>query len=561
MLRLVTCAAALLVTLAAAEGDANSQAEVEVEVEVEVQVEVDTNESTIHWDGWSKSAKLNPSVQHIPLDPTQSYLRPPPARIPDSFDMFVGSSVFRDGFRCGKTLFTALKRATHPERLHFGILEQIYEGDPTCLDEYCKMAADEWPEDRECRYKQQITVDTRDAAESAGCTTARHLQQKLVGDQEFCLQVDGHSIFTNRWDDNILADWASIDNEMAVMTMYPHHTHENMIEPNGDNAIVNSIPHLCTTVRGGNGLTRIVGASMISDSRMPQMAGLWGGGYSFSKCHAERKVLIDSHTPWLWDGEEFLRSANYWTSGYDLYSPSRLGNVLYHNYSKKPASFWASPMDPEKKELDTEMGANRVRLRIGIPFKGPVDTFELETYGFGPVRSFESYLAFANISLEGWMNDTNSCGQLHWVPYEDPTEVEETVGGGWKLYPEEEEDGGEDDPEVPDAAEDWEDGDAEGNAEDENVPVELKEESDHQVAAAQVNDAEAVDDHDTAHMAVKLRQGVPSPVEKSSGTSSTSFLVVIVLAAMFVTVSSDAGSRAIRRRVCGTMHGSTHRSF
>ncbi|KAE8879910.1 hypothetical protein PF005_g7666 [Phytophthora fragariae] len=70
--------------------------------------------------------------------------------------------------------------------------------------------------------------------------------------------------------------------------------------------------------------------------------------------HAERKVLIDSHTPWLWDGEEFLRSANNSTPGYDLYSPSRLGNVVYHNYAKKPASFWASPMDPEEKELGIE---------------------------------------------------------------------------------------------------------------------------------------------------------------------------------------------------------------
>ncbi|EGZ23160.1 hypothetical protein PHYSODRAFT_486412 [Phytophthora sojae] len=461
MLRLVTCAAALL-ALATADGDASG--------EIKVDAEAGVNESTIHWDNWAKSAKLNPTVQHIPLDPSESDLRPPPAQIPDSFDMFVGSSVFRDGYRCGKTLFTALKRATHPERLQFGIVEQIYEGDPTCLDEYCKMAAEEWPEDQECRYKAQITVDTRDAAKSAGCTTARHLQQKLVGDQEFCLQVDGHSVFTNRWDENILADWASIDNEMAVMTMYPHHTHDGMVKENGDNAIINSIPHLCTTIRGGNGLTRIVGASLIKDSWMPQMAALWGGGYSFSKCHAERRVLIDSHTPWLWDGEEFMRSANYWTYGYDLYSPSRLGNVLYHNYSKKPASFWASPMDPVKKELDTEMARNRVRLRLGIPFKGPVDTFELEKYGFGTVRSFESFLEFANVSLEGWMNDTNSCGQLHWVPYENATEVEETVGDGWKL-----------------------------------------------------------------------------------------FLVVAVLVAMFVTISSDAGS-AIRRRLC-SIHTSTHRSI
>ncbi|KAL4134500.1 hypothetical protein PRIC2_004825 [Phytophthora ramorum] len=533
MLRLV--AAAGLLVLATAEGEVDQG---------------DGNGSTIHWDNWTKSAKLNPRVQHIPLAPTQSNLRPPPAHIPETFDMFVGSSVFRDGYRCGKTLFTALKRATHPERLHFGILEQIYEGDPTCLGEYCKMAAEEWPQDAECRYKKQITIDTRDAAESAGCTTARHLQQKLVGNQEFCLQVDGHSVFTNRWDEDILEDWASIDNEMAVMTMYPHHTHETMVTESGDNAVINSIPHLCTTIRGGNGLTRIVGASMISDSTMPQMAALWGGGYSFSKCHAERKVLVDSHTPWLWDGEEFMRSANYWTYGYDLYSPSMLGNVLYHNYSKKPASFWASPMDPEKKNLDTEMGRNRVRLRIGMPFKGPVDTFELAKYGFGKVRSFEQYLKFANVSFEGWMNDTNSCGQLHWVPYENATEVEETVGRGWKLYDPDE---GHDAPD----GERWHSGTG-NDREDENSPLQVNDNAGQHLAAAQVKTAAITDDGTD----VKLRQGVPGPYEQSAGSGTPIGVVaVVMLAAVVVALSNDAKSRAIRRRVCVNMKNKTDRSF
>lgn len=112
MLRFMTFAA-LFLSLTTAEADVNPGQEV--------------NYSTISWDNWTKSAKLSPRVQHIPLNPEQNHLRPPPAYIPDTFDMFVGSSVFRDGFRCGKTLFTALKRAMYPERLHFGILEQIYD--------------------------------------------------------------------------------------------------------------------------------------------------------------------------------------------------------------------------------------------------------------------------------------------------------------------------------------------------------------------------------------------------------------------------------------------------
>ncbi|CEG48713.1 RxLR-like protein [Plasmopara halstedii] len=534
MLRLAT--AASIFALVAAAPDPNPNKE--------------TNFSTVHFDNWTKSIKLNPRVQHIPLNPEKSRLRPPPAHVPENFSMFVGSSVFRDGYRCGKTLFTAFQRATHPERLQFGILEQIYEGDPTCLNEYCKMAALEWPNDPECRYENQITIDTRDAAESAGCTTARHLQQKLVGNQEFCLQVDGHSIFTNRWDENILADWVSINNEMAILTMYPHNTHNNMVKENGDNNGINSVPHLCNIIKGGNGLPRIKAASLIRDSWMPQMAALWGGGYSFSKCHAERNVLIDSHTPWLWDGEEFMRSANYWTSGYDLYSPSMLGNVLYHNYSQKPASFWVSPIDPSKKNLDTEMSRNRVRLRIGMPFKGVVDTFELKKYEFGQVRSFESFLKFANVSFDGWMNDSNSCGQLHWVPYENATTVEDTVGRGWKLNDER----------------------VGLNEKDTFEAVRLGQDTNLQHTLASSDEAAAnqailahkmrtnlglktavahgTGDAYNGDLAAKLRQEIASPFKLSSGAEmSTGIVVALVLAFVFVTLSNDAKSRVIRNQV------------
>ncbi|KAL4145899.1 hypothetical protein PRNP1_005113 [Phytophthora ramorum] len=51
---------------------------------------------------------LNPSVQHIPIDETLRHLRPPSPRVPQTFDMSMGSTVFRDSYRCGYLLFTGL---------------------------------------------------------------------------------------------------------------------------------------------------------------------------------------------------------------------------------------------------------------------------------------------------------------------------------------------------------------------------------------------------------------------------------------------------------------------
>ncbi|KAF1776291.1 Glycosyltransferase, GlcNAc [Phytophthora cactorum] len=420
--------------------------------------------------GTTKYLDLDPSVQHFPLDP---------------YD---------------KNSVHGIEKSSLPERLRFGILEQLVDGDPTCLDEYCKLALDEWPDYRECRYKDRILVNPRPAAEASGCTTARHQQQEMIGDEEFCLQVDGHSIFTNKWDEVMLEEWKRINNEMAILTVYPHDIH-GFVKENGDNNAPDWIPHLCTTIKGGNGLTRIVGASIKRNANFPQMTALWGGGLSFSKCHAERNVPVDSHTPWLWDGEEFLRSADYWTHGYDLYSPSRIGNVLYHNYSKKPASFWESPVDPAVKALDTEMTHNRVRLRVGLGFKGPVDAYELDKYKFGTARSFQQYLKFANMSFDGWMNETNSCGQLHWVPYSNAAEVEEIK---WKK-------------EVEDVVR-------------------------QQAIGAHVKNGAGNGDEKPL-----VRHGVSSPGRRKRSNAPAWGLLAVVLAALFVALSNDSKSRAIRQ--------------
>lgn len=378
---------------------------------------------------------LNPAVQHIPLDPSKAHLRPPPPRIPDVFNTFVGLSVFRDGYRCAKTVLTCFQRAKHPERLYFGIVDQVNADDLKCIDEYCKLAAAMWPDRGACPYRDQIRVDERVASESRGPTLARHYQQELVRDEEFCLQLDAHSIFTNNWDHFLLAEWERIGNEMAVLTTYLHNTEGNFVQPNGDNRHPRSLPHLCTTKRGNNGCVRTVGASSIIGSKFPQMSALWGAGLSFSKCHAERRVRIDSHTLWMFDGEEFLRSSHLWTHGYDLYSPSLLGSVVYHNYSKVPARFERITVDPAVRKDEREMGINRFHLIVGKPFKGNVDTFEMDKYAFGNVRPFAAYLNFSGVTFEEDKEDRDSCEQLHWVPYYDPTEVEKIVGGGWKMDP------------------------------------------------------------------------------------------------------------------------------
>ncbi|POM62138.1 GlcNac transferase [Phytophthora palmivora] len=506
-----------------------------------------------------RSVKLDPSVQHIPLDPSKANLRPPPAQIPASFDIFVGLSVFRDGFRCGKTIFTGLKRAKYPERLFFGVVDQVNDGDERCLDEYCKMAEVEWPDKGPCPYKDHIRVDIHSASESRGPTLARHQQQKLIQQEEFCLQLDGHSIFTNLWDENLLAEWKRVDNEMAVLSTYLHHIHD-FVKENGDNALSASLPHLCTTTRGSNGLVRTVGASMISGSKFPQLEALWGAGLSFNKCHAERRVPVDSHTLWMFDGEEFLRASRLWTNGYDMYSPSVLGSVIYHNYSKVPARFEHITVDPQVKKRESEMGVNRFNHLVGKPVKGMVDTYELDKYGFGTVRSFKSYQKFSGVTFQEGVNDTESCEQLHWVPYENATEVEALMGNGWKLQTTLA--AAEPTPQVQVAQEIEQEGKGQTVKETTETSQPTKqhvvvdddpnaEVARHAADAHAENGADIGENEQLEEAKVRLRQDVVNN-RSAKGPSSAPvwFFLFVVVAALFVTLSNDSVSRSIRLTFC-----------
>uniref|UniRef100_H3H424 Glycosyltransferase 2-like domain-containing protein n=1 Tax=Phytophthora ramorum TaxID=164328 RepID=H3H424_PHYRM len=511
-----------------------------------------------------RSVKLDPSVQHIPLDPAQTQLRPPPAQIPASFDIFVGLSVFRDGYRCGKTIFTGLKRAKYPERLFFGVVDQVNDGDERCLDEYCKMAEAEWPDKGPCPYKDHVRVDIHSASESRGPTLARYQQQKLIQQEEFCLQLDGHSIFTNLWDENLLAEWKRVDNEMAVLSTYIHHIHD-FVKENGDNDLRASLPHLCSTMRGTNGLVRTVGASMITGSKFPQLEALWGAGLSFNKCHAERRVPVDSHTLWMFDGEEFLRASRLWTNGYDMYSPSELGSVIYHNYSKVPARFEHITVDPQVKKRESEMAINRFNHLVGKPVKGLVDTYELDKYGFGSVRSFDTYLKFSGVTFQEGVNDTESCEQLHWVPYENATEVEALMENGWKLKTTGTRAGGAEPTPKQQIAGGTEQEGEEQEAEDtldtsqptkEQAVVDddpNAEVARHAADAHAENGADIGEDEKSEEAKARLRQEVVNNrVAKGPSAAPVWFFLFVVVAALFVTLSSDSVSRSIRLAFCAS---------
>lgn len=192
-------------------------------------------------------------------------------------------------------------------------------------------------------------------------------------------------------------------------------------------------------------------------------------------------------------------------------------------------------VDQKLKKLETERGINRFHLIVGKPFKGNVDALEMDVYKFGSVRTFQEYLDFSGITFEEGKNDTDSCNQLHWMPYSDPKEVETIVGGGWKLYPK---------TEAPKAIEALRIPDVRAGKD----PVVLDEPED---ATAQ----HAVDAHaDTGAgggeqgiINPKFRQEMADKISQGASNGSVGLFLIVVAVLLFVMISNDGFSRGIRR--------------
>ena len=72
-----------------------------------------------------------------------------------------------------------------------------------------------------CPYRHNIRITRRHASTARGPTLARHFQQKLIGSQEYCLQIDAHSDFMIGWDSELIQQFDAAKNEFAVLTTYP----------------------------------------------------------------------------------------------------------------------------------------------------------------------------------------------------------------------------------------------------------------------------------------------------------------------------------------------------
>jgi hypothetical protein len=318
--------------------------------------------------------------------------------------IFISVASYRDS-ECTPTIDSIYARARYPDRIRVAVVDQIDEKvDTPCARPTTSCALD--PGQTLCRYAHLIDVYQVPAFLMTGPVLARHLAHRMYRGEYFSLQVDAHVRFVQDWDEDIVLQWKSTNNEMAVLSTYltgidgsiDEATHESLRKERNI---------LCNLQYDGSGVQRRLTLKQPTKQHDPSVHGtpllqpFWSAGFSFSRGHFIVQVPYDQYLPMLFQGEEASIVIRGFTYGYDFYAPER--SVAFHIYAVKANSgrksrhkFWENELMFKGALEKSVARLNAITGMLGGYGKKHSTasdrvTVEKETYGLGRVRSKEKY--------------------------------------------------------------------------------------------------------------------------------------------------------------------------
>eukprot|EP01063_Lacrimia_lanifica_P026080 TRINITY_DN3455_c0_g1_i1.p1 TRINITY_DN3455_c0_g1~~TRINITY_DN3455_c0_g1_i1.p1 ORF type:complete len:463 (+),score=100.32 TRINITY_DN3455_c0_g1_i1:2654-4042(+) len=335
-------------------------------------------------------ATAGPMAQRAISEPTRS-------SEPKAFEptIFVSIAAFRDP-ECQNTVREIYSKAKRPGRVHLGVVcQRDMDGD---ADEVCV------PPDMADNPSYTIRLNDAPAASAKGPTWARHLAAEMYKGEDYFFMIDAHNKFIENWDEDILAQHAACDTPggKCVLTVYPM-GYESAPHPQ------QHVPHLCKNARWTRGFPGPFLGQVYGESTQPRPQPFLGGGLVFGPGQMVLDVPFDPHLPHVFFGEEILQAVRLWTSGYDLFSPSR--NVLFHHYGRntrrahtRHANQDAEIASAYKRieyllEIPDPMNPPRPLVDEVAARADPAAWAEIEKYGMGNVRNVSHYWKFSRLDL------------------------------------------------------------------------------------------------------------------------------------------------------------------
>jgi Glycosyltransferase (GlcNAc) len=279
------------------------------------------------------------------------------------------------------TLQRAVATAAQPERLHFGVVEQV-EGEPSALAP---------------PGGSRLSVVHVPAREARGPCWARALCMSLYDGEEWFLQLDSHMDFDAGWDERLVAQATELGalRRGLVISSYP-----NAFAFEGG-----AIVRRPTTDRVLAHVVKPGGAfapdhPVLSfeahpvDTDQPVAGFHLGAGCLFAPGAIVQAFPYD---PWFYfHGEEQALALRLYTHGWDLFHMP--GLPIYHLYNNPASGAPARPMHWDsaheaQRDVSWWTLEQRSRQRLAALVAGA----PLGVYGLGRQRSVAEYAAFSGI--------------------------------------------------------------------------------------------------------------------------------------------------------------------
>jgi len=289
--------------------------------------------------------------------------------------IFISIASYRDS-ECSTTIRDIYTKAKHPERIFCGVCEQNSEDlEEACIRDHTVPM-------------QNIRVIRIPHTQAKGPTYARYMCSKLWRGETYFLQIDSHSTFVPEFDEILINELSKTPNpQNSVLTSYPHD--KGAYDVNETSSTV-----ICNGKWNDDGLPifEAVVKPATWFKEKPAPTGFASAGLLFGPGEMLRRVPYDPNLPHLFQGEEFLYTIRLWTSGYDLFSPSR--NVVLHHYlrAEKP-KYWTDM--PKAYDAGRKQSIERVKRLAGISH--PVIPPGKDPFGLGTQRTMRQYWNFVGM--------------------------------------------------------------------------------------------------------------------------------------------------------------------
>lgn len=283
----------------------------------------------------------------------------------------------------GFTLVRAKQQARHPERLHFGVIDQSPQ--PLELPTAQQLAP------------ARLTYQRIDPVFSRGPCWARALAMALYDGEDWFLQVDSHMDFEPGWDQRLIAQCQALQpgRKGAVVSAYPNafvfEEGRPVPRPTTDKVLAHVVKP-GVAFEAGHPVLGFEAHPVDSDAPIPGFH--LGAGCLFAP---GRFVHAFPYDPWFYfHGEEQALAARLYTHGWDIFHMA--GLPLMHLYNTPEAGVPPRPLHWDQAQ-DQARAQNwwqleqRSRRRLADLVAGA----PLGVYALGRERTMADYAAWCGI--------------------------------------------------------------------------------------------------------------------------------------------------------------------